>query len=50
MRIKTNSRNYRTSDFEDIEVKEVKKREASKRMDVGALRSDQVANRYIKGR
>ena len=48
LRIKPNSRDYRTSDFEDIEVKEVKRKEASKRMDSGVLRSDQVANRYVQ--
>ena len=50
LRIKPNNRDNRTLDFEDIEVKEVKRKEASKRMDSGVLRSDQVANRYVQNK
>ena len=47
-RIKTKSRDIRTSDFKDMEIREVKRREASRRMDNGLLRSDRVENKYVQ--
>ena len=50
MRLKMGNRDYNIRDFGEIEVKEVKRREASRRMDGGVLRSDEVSNRLVQNK
>ena len=49
-RIKTKNRDIRITDFEDLEIREIRRREASNRMDRGVIRSDTVANRYVQNK
>ena len=48
LRLKANTREYESKDFDDMEVREVKRRDLSKRMDGGVIRSDQVSNNYVQ--
>jgi hypothetical protein len=47
-RTKLNSRNHTVTDFDNVEVNEVRRRDCSRRMDRGILRSDMVSNDMVQ--
>ena len=49
-RTKPRTRHIKENDFEDLEVREIKRRECSQRMDRGVLRSDAVNNRLVQNK
>ena len=48
MRMKANTRSYRDSDFEDIEISNKRRADCSRRMERGVLRSDMVDTKYVQ--
>ena len=49
-RIKVTTRTLKTNEFEDMEVREVRRADSSRRLDKGVLRSDEVDNKMVQDR
>ena len=47
-RVKPNSRDYNTTDFDDMKVQRKRRRDCTNRMESGILRSDMVTNRMVQ--
>ena len=47
-RVKPNSRDYNTTDFDDMKVQRKRRRDCTNRMETGILRSDMVTNRMVQ--
>ena len=48
LRVKPNSRDYNTTDFDDMEVQRKRRGDCTSRMEAGILRSDMVANGMVQ--
>ena len=48
LRVKHNSRDYNTTDFDDMEVQRKRRGDCTSRMEAGILRSDMVANGMVQ--
>ena len=47
-RSKTKTRDITINDYDNMEFNEVKRKDCSRRMDAGVLRSDMVSNKYVQ--
>ena len=49
-RLKPNSRSHKENDFEEMEIRRVRRADCSNRMETGILRSDMVDNGMVQDR